>query len=186
VVHIPWPGQAHDRVQQQRAIHLLRGALRQFLMDPMQGVAGLKGDHVRVAQGLQTRARLRGGQPQVLKVVMPGQLEHLQTSRQVQRAPAVHLCDQGMAHLERAKDLVGDLSQLPGIDLFHGQHRQQVILAVTQGQVAVQVQRRAGLDGEGEWEREQLARAYPHLLQDALIVGLPHKAIERRKRARGQ
>ena len=44
---------------------------------------------------------------------------------------------------------------------------------------------RRGVDGEADGKRPRQAAREVHLLDDALVVGLAHEALERRERARG-
>ena len=74
VIDVAGLGHANHRVEQQHAIHLLDGALGQFLVDAVQRVARLEGDDVGVADLRQAGAGLRRGQAQVGEVVVRGQL----------------------------------------------------------------------------------------------------------------
>jgi hypothetical protein len=186
VVHVARLGQADHGVQQQRAVHLLRGPLGQLLVHAVQRVAGLEGHHVGVAELGQPGAGLGRGQAQVGEVVVLGQLQHLQAAGDVELAPAVHLGHQRMAQVGRAEDLLGHLVQVPGVDLLDGHHRQQLVLVVAQGDVLVQPDLGAGVDRQGHGDGEEVAVGQPHLAQHALVVGLAHETIQRRECAHGQ
>ena len=117
---------------------------------------------------------------------MPGQRQHAQRSRQVEAAPARHLRHQRVRRILRAEDLLRRRRPLPRVDLLDGHHRQQVVLAVAQRDLAVVVQVVDALHRQRHGDGEERAVGQAHLCQHALVVGAAHEAIQRRKGARRQ
>ena len=99
-------------------------------MNPVQRVTRLEGDNVNMAESLQLLPRLAGRQAQLLEVEVLGGAQHFQLARNVERSPPVHLRYQRMARIAFAKHLRRRLVQIPLIDLFHGQNRQDFVLQV--------------------------------------------------------
>lgn len=95
VVRVPRFHHPHDRVEQQGPVQFFDGTLGKLLMNTVQRVAGLEGDHVRMAAFGQPLVCLRRGQAERLKVIVRGQLKDSQAARDLPVAPEVHLRHQG-------------------------------------------------------------------------------------------
>ena len=186
VIHVAGLGQADDGVQQERAVHLFGGTFGQFLVDAVQRVAGLERHHIGMAELRQPGAGLRRGQAQIDEIVVFRQVQHAQPAGDVELAPAMHLGHQRMAQVQRAEGLLGDLVEVPGVDLLDRHHRQQFVLVVAQGDVGVEGDLRAGGHRQGDGDREQRAVGQAHGVQHGLVIGLSHEAIQRREGADGQ
>ena len=61
VVHIPRLGHSDHRMNEEAGMKLLHGAESQFMMRPVYGIPGLKGDHALPARGRNMAPNLRGG-----------------------------------------------------------------------------------------------------------------------------
>jgi hypothetical protein len=90
MVYVPRLGHTHHRMQQQHPVYFPGGPLGQFLMNPVQGLAGLESEHIGVTEVFQTSANMGRSQAQFLEVVVAGQLEHLKLAGQVKLAPLTH------------------------------------------------------------------------------------------------
>ncbi len=188
VIDVAGLGHTDAGVQQQNAVLLNSGALGQFLVDAVERVAGLESDYVRVTKLLQTGAGLGRGQSQRFEIIAGGQLQHTQLAGNIELTPAVHLGHDGMAQVQRAEGLLGHFIDVPGVDLFYVHDRQQLVTRAAQGDVLADLQRGRDFffDWQGNRHREQDAVGQAHRVDDALVVGLAHEAIQRRKAARRQ
>ena len=88
----------------------------------------MEGDHVLVAHLLQLGPSFRWREAQLLKVVVPGQLKHSQRAADIELAPVLNLGHQRVTQIHRAKGLLSGLGAIPGVDLFDGHHRQELVL----------------------------------------------------------
>jgi hypothetical protein len=173
-------------MEQQHPVHALSGTLGQLFVGAVERVAGLEGDHVGSAELRQAGAGLGRREAQLLKVVVPRELEHAQPAGQVEPAPAMHLGHQRVAGVGGGEDLARDRVAVPGVDLFEGQHGQQLVLGVAQGHVGIELERVARLDWQGDGDGEDVAAGQAHLGADARKVGLAHEAVQGREGAGGQ
>jgi hypothetical protein len=74
VVHIPGLGHADHRVEEQVGAGFLRGALGEFLVRAVHGIAGLEGHHVGITHMRQQLTHFSGGVPQFREIEV---LRHL-------------------------------------------------------------------------------------------------------------
>jgi hypothetical protein len=86
VIDIAGLGHADDRVDQQVRLHLARGAEGQFLMRPVQRVAGLEGHDLAPAELAEARAQLVRRVAAGLEVVMHRRLDAGHRPAQIDRA----------------------------------------------------------------------------------------------------
>ncbi len=186
MVDVTGPRQPHDRMQQEHAVHFRNGAPGQFLVGAMQRIACLEGDDVVVAVLVQQTARFGRRATQEAKVLVRRCLQHLESAGKVERTPAVHFRDQGVARVQTAEDLQRGLLTVPGVDFLHRQDGQQVVLAVAQGDVLVKVEVNVCADRQGDGNGEEHAIGQAHRFQHAKVIRLAHEAIQWRETAGGQ
>jgi hypothetical protein len=98
----------------------------------------------------------------------------------------MHLRHQRMAWILRAKNFLGDLVTVPGIDLLDQHDGQQFVLGVAQGNFLIQANIRAGFNRQRDRDGENVSVTQSHLSQHPLVVRLTHKATKGRKGTRGQ
>ena len=130
VVHVPGLGEPHHRVKQEDAVHAHGGPLGEFLVGPVQGVAGLEGHDVRVAVAGQSGARLQWGLPQATEVVVRRDPQHPQRAGNVDPSPAVHLRHEGVPHVTGTEHLISGLLQVPLVRLLHCHDSQQLVTGI--------------------------------------------------------
>ena len=186
MVHVARPGHADAGVQQQCAVDHLDSALGQLLVDAVERVARLKGDHIAMAGALQAHADLSWQQAQLTKVVARRQPQHPHPARDIQRTPALHLDHQRVTQVARAEDSVGDFVAVPAVDLLHRQDGQEIVRRSPQRNVRVQVDIRIGLGWQRDWNGKERPACQPHLVHDALMVQAAHEAVQRREAANRQ
>src|SRR5947199_238784 len=138
MIYISGFGEADNRMQQQCAVDLFSGPLRNLLVSPMQWVTSLKRDHMNVAQLLQTCARFGWGQTELAKIIAMWQGKHAHWPGNVNWSPAIHFRNQRMSHIFGTKDLSGELGPIPLVDLRDGYDRQQLVLRISESYFLVQ------------------------------------------------
>ena len=138
VVHVAGLGEADNRVKQEDAVDALGGSLRQLLVSPVEGVPGLEGHDVRVAELGQAGAGLGGRLPQAGEVVVRRKLQHLQRAGYVDPAPAVHLGHERMPHVPGAEHLVRRLLKVPLVRLLDRHYGQEIVAGVPQGDFGIE------------------------------------------------
>jgi hypothetical protein len=183
MIDIAGLGHAHHRMQQQHAVHAGRRALGQFLVHAVQRVARLEGDHIGAVELFQAVAHLGGRLAQLAEVVVHRQVQHTDGAADVQFAPAGHLGHNRMLGIQRAIGVLRLRLAVRCVDFLNRHHRQQVVAAVAQGDVALGCRQRIAADGQRDRHREQRAVGQAHVMHHALVIGPAHEARQRRKPA---
>lgn len=88
-------------------------------------------DYIEIAVAFELRACLLGRQAYGAEIMMLGKLNYLQTSRNVQLAPPLHLGHKGMTQVCSSKNLCRCLVNVPWITLFDGHYGEQIISGIT-------------------------------------------------------
>ena len=186
MIDIAWLRHTDNRVQHQHAVDRGRSALRQRFMHAMQRIARLKGDNIPVPIRLQDGASFGGRAAEFSEIRMMRQLQYLESSRDIQLAPAMHFRDDRMTRIIFAKDLDRRLFQVPSVDLVDMLNRQDIVPAIAQGNVPSHFNLIMGFDRQGNRNGKQRAVGHTHRIQDILEVCLPHESAQWRKRPNGQ
>ena len=77
MIHVAGLGHPHHGVDQQHAVHRVRGTLGQLLVHTVHRVAGLERHHVLPTERLQPLTRLGRGEAQASEIVMGRELYDL-------------------------------------------------------------------------------------------------------------
>ena len=183
MIHVARPGQTDDGVQQQDAIDLVRGPLRELLVDTMQRVPCLERHHVRPTRFLERGTGLRRRVPEITVVRMPRKLEDGDLAGQVASAPPVHLGDQRVSHIGCTEYFVGSFVEVPLVYLFDVHDRQQVVSGVAQRDFLALRHRHVVAYRKRDWDRKQRPVCQAHVVEHTLIIVFGHESVERRKPA---
>src|SRR5207237_1136971 len=98
----------------------------------------------------------------------------------------LHLGNQRVLWVLGAKDFLRDLVLIPLVDLFNPQDCNEFVLYTAEGNLAVQMKLRRGINGQRQRNREYMSAAQPHFIEDALMLLFADKTIERRESAASQ
>ncbi len=85
---------------------------------------------------------------------MTGQLQHLEPAGDIQLAPAVHLGDQGVTQVQRAKHSLGHLIPIPLVNLLDRHDSQQLVSGVAQRDLLIQADVGARIHWQRDGDRE--------------------------------
>src|SRR5262249_641055 len=114
-----------------------------------------------------------------------GQRENLEATRQRHGAPALHLGDQGMAHVSRAEHLLRRLRAVPLVGLLHGHDPKQLIARVAQRHLPIEPHISVALDEQHHRDRKELPAVEAHFREHSLVVRSIHETVERRESTDG-
>ncbi len=93
----------------------------------------------------------------------------------------MHLGHDGVAQVERAEHLQGDLFQVPLVHFLDVEDGQQFVAGAAQGDVLADLDlgRVFFVHRQGNRHGEEVAVGQAHRVEDVLVVGLAHEAVER-------
>jgi hypothetical protein len=83
-------------MQEQDAVNRVDCAFGELLVNPVQRIARLKGNHILAACFRQEVSRLLRSAAEVLKVIVARHLQHPDRAGRVQSSPTRHFMDEGM------------------------------------------------------------------------------------------
>ena len=135
VVDVSRLGHADNRVNDEGAPDLSSRALGQFLMDSVEWVASLEGDHVLIAHPLEQGTHLHWSSAEVDKVVIARQVDDLQRATDADLVPARHLRDHGMLGVGRTVCQGALCGRIPVIDLIQLHDRHDLVVGVAQDEL---------------------------------------------------
>ena len=163
-----------------------RGALGEFLVRAMHGIAGLEGHHIRISHLRQQFAHFGGGAPQFREIEVLRHLQHFEGTAEAELAPGEHLPVGGVFFIRASQTLGRFFMRIGFEDLVHAHPGDQVVIGIAQGDFlpffdAVQLG-----DRQGDGNRPDQPVGQPHVVQHAVIIGLAHEAVERGEPAKGQ
>ena len=182
VIHIAGFGHAHHRMDEQVGLGFFRGAEGQFLVRAVQRVAGLEGHNAAPAQLAEIGAQFVGRVAAGAEIVMHGLLDAGNRTAEVDLAGVVvQVVHRRMGIIVRAEHFFG-LAGFVGHPIVGDGHGcKDHALLVAQRDVLPRFERSGEVLAhvQSDRHRPQAAIGKAHVLDDAVVILLGQKALER-------
>ena len=168
-----------DGMNQQTAADLFSRALGEFLVSPVERVAGLERDDLGPAEFGEVLAEFAGGLTQLDEVVVRRRADHFELAGGVVVGLAVEIGNGGMLRVGRAVGALRFDRLVERVDFLDVKEGEEVAVDVAKRDRLANLDTVSGLDRESDRKRPERAVGEPPFGDHAVIVGLAEEAGQR-------